>query len=78
MCHFQKTLFERFLNLKNLIQSVAKVAANFSVGYGMYESGSGMVEYNAMMTGKETPGATDVSFFMFIFQKQKMKHRNIL
>ena len=65
-------------NLKNLIQSVAKVAANFSVGYGMYESGSGMVEYNAMMTGKETPGATDVSFFMFIFQKQKMKHRNIL
>ena len=25
----------------------------------MYESGSGMVEYNAMMTGSATPGATD-------------------
>jgi hypothetical protein len=25
----------------------------------MYESGSGMVEYNAMMTGNETPGATN-------------------
>ena len=23
-----------------------------------YESGAGLVEYNAMMTGKETPGTT--------------------
>ena len=46
-------------NMQALIQKLAKVAANFSVGLGMYESGSGMVEYNAMMTGKETPGATE-------------------
>jgi len=45
-------------NVKNLIQSIAKVASNFSVGLGMYESGSGMVEYNAEMTGRDTPGAT--------------------
>ena len=58
-------------NLKNLIESVAKVAANFSVGYGMYESGSGMVEYNAMMTGKETPGTTAVSFFYCLFFEKR-------
>ena len=45
-------------NAQTLIQSIARVATNYSVGLGMYESGSGMVEYNAMMTGRDTPGAT--------------------
>ena len=35
------------------------IAKKYNVSLGMYESGSSMVEYNAMMTGKETPGATD-------------------
>ena len=45
-------------NMKAIMKSLAQVAANFSVGYGMYESGSSMVEYNAEMTGIATPGAT--------------------
>ena len=45
-------------NMKSLIQSIANVAANYSVKLGMYESGSGMVEANAIVTGSETPGAT--------------------
>ncbi len=47
-----------FPNLQALVQTLSRVAANYSVSLGMYESGSGMVEYNAMMTGSETPGAT--------------------
>ncbi len=45
-------------NSENFLSAHAAIARTFKVNIGMYESGSGMVEYNAMMTGKETPGAT--------------------
>lgn len=46
-------------NVENLVSAHAEIARQFMVGLGMYESGSSLVEYEAMMTGIETPGATD-------------------
>lgn len=45
--------------MKSLIAQHASIAKQYGVDIGMYESGSSLMEYQAIVTGKTTPGATE-------------------
>lgn len=57
------TLFDMcdadLVNVQKLLEQHVTVAKKFNVSIGMYESGSGMSELDAIINGRETPGATD-------------------
>ena len=45
--------------IMNLLRRHLTIANNFNVGLGMYESGGSIMELDAIMSGHETPGATE-------------------
>jgi hypothetical protein len=57
------TLFEMcdadLVNVQKLLEKHLAVAQVFNVSIGMHESGSGMSELEVIMSGRETPGATE-------------------
>jgi len=46
-------------NIQMLLQKHVAIARSFNVSIGFYESGSGLAELDAIMYGRETPGATE-------------------
>lgn len=46
-------------NMKSITEKHASIAKQYGVGIGMYESGSSLMEYQAIVTGQTTPGATE-------------------